>query len=184
MYKHYILQKLAKMTKIMPIIAKLHPVGRISAQNQGIDPDLVERDPGKATDLLMKRFINGELEVYDPSKDEEWLEMIGKSASLVGGNMLDTAKLQNSLMDQKTLKEFRARMPKASTGTWAAQHNSKAQRHPGPFAQAEIYNKMTHMTNDSDFMPGQGSESLSLNTRQNISNPYPTYGGGRGAKNY
>lgn len=168
----------------MPVVAKLHPVGRISAQNQGINPDLVERDPGKAADLLMKRFMAGKIKKYDPDKDPKWQAMLGKTAADLGMNMMETARLQNELTDQKTLKEFRARMPRTSTGTWAAKHNSQAQRKPGPFAQAEIYNKLTHMTNDSDFMPGQGSESLSLNTRQNISNPYPTYGGGRGAKHY
>lgn len=172
------------MTKVQPIVAKLHPVGRISAQNQGLNPDLVERFPGKAVDILMKLFMGGKIKKYDPSKDKKWLAMIGKSAAALGDTMIDTARLQNELTDQKTLKEFRARMPQTSTGTWASRHNSMAQRKPGPFAQAEIYNKMTHMVNDSDFMPGQGSKSLSLNTRQNISNPYPTYGGGRGAQHY
>lgn len=168
----------------MPVFAKLSPVCQISAKNQGIDPALLQFDPGAATDELMDNFLSGKIKKYDPDKDPEWQAMIGKSAAALGMSMMETAKLQNSLADQKTLKEFRARMPRASTGSWAAQHNSKAQRKPGPFAQAEIYNKLTHMTNDSDFMPGQGSESLSLNTRQNISNPYPTYGGGRGAKHY
>lgn len=172
------------MTKIQPVFAKLSPVCQISAENQGIDPALLQFDPGAATDELMYNFLSGKIKKYDPDEDQQWQEMIGKSAAALGMSMMDTARLQNELTDQKTLKEFQARMPKTSTGKWARQHNSMAQRKPGPFAQAEIYNKMTHMTNDSDFMPGQGSESLSLNTRQNISNPYPTYGGGRGAKNY
>lgn len=180
MYKHYILQKLAKMTKEEPVLPKIGPICRISAENQGIAPDLLQKDPGKATDILMQRFLAGKIKKYDPDKDPKWQAMIGKSAAALGLNLMNKLDLDKRITDSKQAKEIQARLPKSTTVLWARKHNADNMQIRSPYHDAEIYNKITHMSNTEDLMPGAGSRSLSLNTRQDITNPNTNYGPGRG----
>ena len=158
----------------------LSPVGQISARNQGIDPELVRLDPGKAVDQLMSRFLAGKIKRYDPDKDPVWQSMIGKSAGAVGDDALELANIQKALQDKKSLELLQSNLPQTSTGMWARQHNGENGNVHSPFQAAEYYNKLTHMTHQEDLMPGAGSRSQSLNTRQNINNVNPNYGAGRG----
>ncbi len=137
-------------------------------------------NPGKATDQLMARFLAGKIKRYNPEEDEQWQQMLGKSAAALGDSMLDLAAFQRDLQNNKRAKEIQDRMPMTSTGLWARQHNSMNGDIHSPYQAAEYYNKLTHMTHQEDLMPGAGSRSQSLNTRQNITKPNPTYGTGRG----
>ena len=186
MYKQALIRELlykaAKKQEYIP--PGLSPVGQISARNQGIDPELVRMDPGKATDQLMARFLAGKIKKYDPDKDPVWCSMIGKQpikeAAAVGSAMLDLAEIQDGIQDKKKLEAMQASLPQTSTGLWAKQHNALAGNIHSPYQAAEYFNKLTHMTHQEDLMPGAGSRSQSLNTRQNINNVNPNYGAGRG----
>ena len=180
MYKRAILLKLAKMTKEEPVLPKIGPICRISAENQGIDPDLLQKDPGKATDILMQRFLSGKIKKYDPDKDPKWQAMIGKSAAALGLNLMNKLDLDKRITDSKQAKEIQDRLPQSTTGIWARKHNSDNMQIHSPYHDAEIYNKIVHMTHQEDLMPGAGSRSQSLNTRQDITNPNTNYGPGRG----
>lgn len=186
MYKQALAYELLKLaTKQQEVyVPELTPVGKISAKNQGIDPELVRIDPGKATDQLMARFLAGKIKKYDPDKDPIWQSMIGKSAGAVGGDALELANMQEAVQDKKSLEVLQANLPQTSTGLWARQHNGENGNIHSPFQAAEYYNKLTHMTHQEDLMPGAGSRSQSLNTRQNINNVNPNYGAGRGQGQY
>jgi len=182
MYKQALIRELlykaAKKQEYIP--PGLSPVGQISAKNQGIDPELVRMDPGKATDQLMAKFLAGKIKKYDPDKDPVWQSMIGKSAGAVGESALELANLQEATQDKKSLEVLQASLPQTSTGLWAKQHNGMNGNIHSPFQAAEYYNKLTHMTHQEDLMPGAGSRSQSLNTIHNITNVNPNYGAGRG----